>query len=787
MENPWDHLQSQILTELERVLNKLDVDGITPEDLRNLIKEPRYSNLGDFETRVCFPLAKIMGRAPREIADMISNEIALEKLPYFSRLEVAGGGYINFFIDWEKFNTEILNQIIELKENFGNLSIGKGKKAIVEHTSPNPTKPIHMGTMRCAVLGDITGRILKKIGYKVEIENYMDDLGRQVAVLIWGFLNLFEKRFQVGKSDEEALYIDKRDLEIIKWEDYGRISVQFRLPSRKLKDYIAYALIMDYLSLKTEEMNISMGIKYLKRKVDVKLDHIERLQIEKRERQIKISKLNEALKELRLEKDIEVLKLHKHLRMKEKDEYLIVSIQNENLYKIKMRDFIEEKLKAFSNLRIKDDFMLGILYTQASQAIEKNPQLEEEIQDLIARLENGDPECKSVANNLVQLALEGQLETANRMNIFYDLLIWESDVIASGIFEETLTELLQSDKVYKVDKGEDKGCIVVDMSEFGEDYRQMEKPYKIIVRSNDVATYTGRDIGLHFFKMNLVKGKFKFRKWGTQPNGQDLWETSKEGNYMQRFGHGDLAINVIGYEQKYPQQVVNHALKITGHEKQYQNSHHLSFKWVWLPGQQAFSGRKGTWVGFEADAALNKAVELALEEVKKRHEEEFSRELMNQIAEIIGVGAVKYYLAKYSPEKKIVIEWKDVLNFEGESAPYVQYAYVRTQGIFRKHEGSIQNPNPSLLTHETEIELIRLIAKFPQLLQEVAENFAIHQIANYALLIADKFNDFYHQVPVLKAATPELKASRLQLVQAISILLRILLVDLLGIQVPDRM
>ena len=637
MENPWDHLQSQILTELERVLNKLDIDGITPEDLRNLIKEPRYSNLGDLETRVCFPLAKIMGKAPREIADMISNEIALKKLPYFSRLEVAGGGYINFFIDWEKFNREILNQIIELKENFGNLSIGKGKKAIVEHTSPNPTKPLHMGTMRCAVLGDIAGRILSKVGFNVEIENYMDDLGRQVAVLVWGSLNLNKKAIENEAPDA------------------------------------------------------------------------------------------------------------------------------------------------------KDDFRLGLLYTKASKAIEEKPELENEIQDIIAKLESSDPQYAPVATELVENALKGQLETSWRMNIFYDLLIWESDVIASGIFEETLTELLQSDKVYKVDKGEDQGCIVVDMSEFGEDYRQMEKPYKIIVRSNDVATYTGRDIGLHFFKMNLVKGKFKFRKWGTQPNGQDLWETSKEGNYMQRFGHGDLAINVIGYEQKYPQQVVNYALKITGHEKQYQNSHHLSFKWVWLPGQQAFSGRKGTWVGFEADAALNKAVELALEEVKKRHEEEFSGELMNQIAEIIGVGAVKYYLAKYSPEKKIVIEWKDVLNFEGESAPYVQYAYVRTQGIFRKYEGSIQNPNPSLLIHETEIELIRLIAKFPQLLQEVAENFAIHQIANYALLIADKFNDFYHQVPVLKAATPELKASRLQLVQAISILLRILLVDLLGIQVPDRM
>jgi arginyl-tRNA synthetase len=325
------------------------------------------------------------------------------------------------------------------------------------------------------------------------------------------------------------------------------------------------------------------------------------------------------------------------------------------------------------------------------------------------------------------------------------------------------------------------------MGEFGEEYQQMEKPYKIIVRSNNVATYTGRDIGLHFWKMNLISGKFKFKKWGTQPNGQELWETHSGGKYSEIFGHGDVAINVIGYEQKFPQQVVNHALKITGFEEAYQNSHHLSFKWVWLPDQQAFSGRKGTWIGFEADAALNKAVELALEEVKKRHEGEFSEELMEKIAEIIGVGAVKYYLGKVNPEKKIVIKWEEVLNFEGESAPYIQYAYVRTQGIFRKNEGTVKKADPSLLTHETEIALMRLIAKFPQLIEEVATNFNIHQIANFALVLADRFNDFYHQVPVLQAPSPELRTARLELVQAINILFKILLVDLLGIDVPDRM
>jgi arginyl-tRNA synthetase len=637
MENPWKYLRSQIISELERALTKFGIDAIPFEHVKNFLEEPPDTKLVDFASTICLHLAKKLKKAPRQIAEMISGEIRLENLPYCSKIEVAGAGYINFFVNWQQFNCQVLNQIIGKKETYGNISIGKGRKAIVEHTSPNPTKPLHMGTMRCAVLGDMTGRLMQKAGYQVEIENYMDDLGRQVAVLVWGMLNL------------------------------------------------------DYNACKKEAPNA------------------------------------------------------------------------------------------------KEDFQLGILYSKAAQQIEDNTVLEKEVQNIIAKLEEGDPKLAPMAEEIVDKALKGQLETAWRMNIFYNLLIWESDVISSGIFEEALQRLLQSKNVYKVTEGEDKGCIVVDMSEFGETYQKMEKPYKIIVRSNNVATYTGRDIGLHFFKMNLVKGKFKFRRWGVQPNTQELWETTKAGEYSERFGHGDVVINVIGYEQTFPQQVVNHALKITGYEREYQNSHHLSFKWVWLPGQQAFSGRKGTWIGFEADAALNRSVELALQEVKKRHEGEFPEELMKDIAEIIGVGAVKYYLAKYSPEKKIVIKWEDVLNFEGESAPYIQYAFVRTKGIFRKHEGAIQNPNPSLLVHDSEKALIRLIAKFPQLIERVATDFSIHEIANFALELADKFNEFYHQVPVLKAESKELISSRLQLVQAVNILLKILLIDLLGIQVPDRM
>ena len=206
MENPWFLLQFQIILEIKTVLRKLETEEISSDAIMDTLEEPPDSKLGDFSSTICFDLAKKLKKSPRQIAEMILNEIDQTNLPFFSKVEVAGAGYLNFYIKWEAFNNEILQQIIQLQDNFGTLTMGKGYKVVVEHTSPNPTKPIHMGTMRCAVLGDITARLLKKAGYDVEIENYMDDLGRQVAVLTWGKLNIkdeedYEKKYPNAKGD----------------------------------------------------------------------------------------------------------------------------------------------------------------------------------------------------------------------------------------------------------------------------------------------------------------------------------------------------------------------------------------------------------------------------------------------------------------------------------------------------------------------------------------------------------------------------------------------------------
>ncbi len=545
-------------------------------------------------------------------------------------------------MDWPHFTEFVLDTILKENENYAFNPLGNGKKVVVEHTSANPNKPLHLGTMRNAVIGDLIGRIYKKLSYNVEIENYMDDLGRQIAVIVWRFLTAPDKTI---------------------WDE-----------------------------------------------------------------------------------------------------------------------------------KLKPDFNLGLIYVDASAELEKYPEKEEEVKEVIKRMEFGEEPVSSKAKEIVEKAVLGQLETSWRMNIFYDLLIWESDVIRSGIFEEALTEMLKSDKVYKIQDGPDAGCIIVDMSEFGERFVKQEKAYKIIVRSNDVATYTGRDIGLHFFKLNLVKSKFFYEFKIKQENSVDLWETSSKGEDLDRYGHADKVINVIGVEQDFPQQVVFHAIKIMGHEDAFLNSHHLKYEHVWLP-EQKFSGRKGTWIGFHADAALDKAVELALKEIniperiedRKNRGVDYTEDKIKELAEIIGVGAVKYYLAKYKTDRKIVIKWEDVLNFEGNSCPYIQYSYVRARAIYEKAENEPIIFKATLLFNEKEKNLIKHLSKLPTLIIDIANNYSIHLLPEYVLRAAELFTEFYHSCPVLSAESEELRDSRLFLVKSYMNVIEICFNQLLGIKLPEKM
>ncbi|MFX0096750.1 MAG: arginine--tRNA ligase, partial [Candidatus Hodarchaeota archaeon] len=166
MENPWREFRKEAAKALENMLAKINV---SIEETELILEEPPDPKLGDLASPLCFSLAKKLKQSPLEIARAIAKEISVHKDSLIDKVEVAGEGYLNFHINSNNFNSLVLKSIGEMGDTYGSIRVGKGKKIIVEHTSANPTKPIHLGTLRCAVLGDIIGRTLKYSGYDVEI------------------------------------------------------------------------------------------------------------------------------------------------------------------------------------------------------------------------------------------------------------------------------------------------------------------------------------------------------------------------------------------------------------------------------------------------------------------------------------------------------------------------------------------------------------------------------------------------------------------------------------------
>ncbi len=612
---------------------------------------PPDRKFGDLSSPVCMGLARTLKKNPRQIAADTKAKLDAAPIEWVSKVEVAGGGYLNFYLDWVKFMGMVHERIATQGDRFGFVDIGKGKKVAVEHTSANPNKPIHLGTARCAVLGDLAGRLLKVAGYNVEVENYVDDLGRQIAVLLHG---------------------------------------------------------------------------YNRHKADV--------------------------------------------QRKPGD---------------------------------KADYYFGLVYVKGSEEVDDQPGGDDIVRDILHKMEDPSTPENKLAKEIVDQALKGQLETMWRMNIFYDVLIWERHIITSGLFAQAIeTMMKRSPKTcYKVESGDDKDCVVLDMSSFGEKYAQDKKPYKILVRSNGVSTYTGKDIAFQLWKFGEASGYFTYEPFIAQPNGHELYSTAVDETKGKktkkapklRFGSADRVINVIGYEQKFPQEVVKSSMKVLGFDDHYENSQHLSFKHVWLPDQK-FSGRKGTWVGFHADAAIDKATAKALAIIKEQNPSMPATE-QETIAAIIGVGAIKFYLAKFDTEKEITIVWEELLNFEGDACPYVQYSCVRAQSILNKaKEAGVSVPDSRSALKALDLDtpearaLYFSLAQLPGKVATCSTSLEINQIPLYALEIADRFNKFYHECPILRTDVPaNVQQARLLLVQDTIVVLRQVLHQLMGIDVPARM
>ena len=383
--------------------------------------------------------------------------------------------------------------------------------------------------------------------------------------------------------------------------------------------------------------------------------------------------------------------------------------------------------------REKDDYRTVKFYQRATALMEGDPKVNGEVMALIQRFERGDAALTREVREVSEGVLRGILETLARIGVSYDSFFWESDLILDGSVRRVI------DRLGGMSQEED-GARFLDLSEFG---LEGDAAKYVFVTKLGTSLYTTRDIAYHLKKMERC----------------------------------DVGINVLGEDQKLTFSRLKAALRLMGVPWAPET---IFYAFVGLP-EGRLSTRKGRVVYL--DDLLDEAVDRAYEEVRKRRED-LSEERMREIAELVGVSAVRYNIARVQAEKRILFRWEEALSFEGSSAPFIQYSHARACGILEK-AGALRKGNPALLVALAEQRLLRWIARFPSAVREAAETRRVHAIATFAADFAGVFNEFYRDCPVL-TAEPELREARLALVDAARIVLQNALSSL-GLKAPKEM
>jgi arginyl-tRNA synthetase len=642
-----------------------------------VLNRPPQIEMGEAASPVCFELAKRLKKAPRVISQEIAN--GLGKVEGIARVEVAGAGYLNAYFDraafWEQAWKE---QGGEGQKKLANEERGK---IIVEHTSINPNKAAHIGHVRNAVLGDTMARVLRHAGNAVQVQNYIDNTGVQVADVVIGFLDM-ERRTPVSVK-------------------------MFAMEPRF--DYYCW-----------------------------------------------------------------------------------------DLYAKATHFFEEDKARA------------AALRGRTLKAIEEARGEEAEV-------------AQVVADAIVSL----HLRTMARLGIVYELLARESEILHLKFWDAAFEKLKASGAIQLATSGKMAGCWIMPWKDAGINTENPESREgtekiedeentqdKIIVRSNGTVTYVGKDIAYQLWKFGLLGKDFHYRKWRNVPAGETVWATTSEEDDpgAPPFGQpASIVYNVIDARQSYLQDVVAEGLRRLGHTEAAEQSIHLSYEIVALTPRCAaemgyelteeeakkpyveVSGRKG--FGVKADDLLDKLEAATLAEVRQRHPQMGAAE-QKQTAHSIAVGALRFFLLKFTRNAIIAFDFKDALSFEGETGPYSQYAVVRIRGIRRK--GVEAGATSVAVTRDTVAALFggpqgnglwELLLSVGSL--DLAVDAAIGAqepafVAKYAFQLAQAFNNFYHKHHILTEPDEQKRAFLLRLTELVEARLVETLL-LLGIEAPEKM
>ena len=623
-----------ILDEIENNLNKI-LSDLSVSDVQFSV-EPANPGFGDVSSNLAFLLTKQLKKSPREIAEMLSEKYSACRNTLVLKSESHPSGYLNFYASWDKLNQLILSE--SHLETCGDVDIGNGSTIVVEHTSVNPNKALHIGHIRNIIIGDTISRILQKAKYKVNVLNYIDDSGLQVADIIVGF-----KHFDY---DQEP-------------------------PNGK------------------------------------KFDHY-----------------------------------------------------------------------------CGDD-----VYVKTTEKYEADPSLEDIRKNILKELEDGDSEIAKFADKITRRVLAGQLETCWNLDVTYDCLNFESQIIRSGLWNEIFEKLKEMKLIEFENEGKNKGCWVIRGKNKEED--------KVIVRSNGTATYIAKDIPYAAWKLGLLADPFNYEKYSSeQPNSRILWQTTLDKtNHISKNFTGEKVVTVIDSRQARLQKIIT---SLMGKFKSTSDAYtHLGYESVTLSsetaktlgldtdGKQAqMSGRKGLYVN--ADFVYDILKEKTKDETKKRHPEMSDSEI-DSIAHLVSVGTLRYEMIKQDLDKIITFDLTKSLSLEGDTAPYIQYTYARASRILEKsNRAPTIDVDFSLLKEKPELDLIKNIGLFNLQVRDATNNLSPKVIARYCHDLAVAFNSFYEKSKVLDLNNIDLENARLCLVNSFKIVLAKAL-SLLGIKAPNRM
>jgi arginyl-tRNA synthetase len=644
--NPFKEFHAECETVLKDALNRLYPNFSLPSIL---LETPPNLDFGELASSIAFEIAQQEGKKARKIAEETMQSIDVSGFPLTHSVEAAGAGYINFHVNSEAFSRLTLESARALDAEYGYVKTSKPQKILLEHTSVNPIHPIHIGQARNPMLGDALARILTERGHNVSRHYYVDDVGRQSAVIAYGYLKLGKPKPK-GKPDRFI----------------GAI-------------YAVTSCIME------------------------------------------VQRLKKAVENAKKFSPTEVLELQRKL-----DDWISVAVDIE---------------KRFPEI-----------FTSLLDEISRDSDPEEQVNKLIRGYEAGEEGAKQLLREVCQLCLQGFRETLDSVEISIDSWDWESDLIWNGEVNRALDELKRTPYVFRLG-----GVLEFDAEKVAQDL-DLKKTLGLnddhevssltLVRADGTTLYTTRDIAYH------------------------LW----------KFQRAERVVNVIGMEQTLPQLQLKLALSALGHVDYITKLTHFAYNLVSLPGYR-MSSRRGRYITL--DEVMDGAAERAYEEVSKRSPHLSDKE-KKQISEFVGKGAVKYALIAVDPTKPVVFTWDRVLDFEKNSAPYIQYSHARARSILRKASREPENADYSLLSDPMERDIVLTLARFPEVFLDAAENLRPNAIADFANTLADKFNRFYTKLPVIKAESVGLSDARLALVDATRIVFRNAL-KLLGIEAPERM